>query len=251
VNECERLCAGAPGLATLPPSDPERVAAWSHASGCLGCARALREAERLQALVAGSETPPLPAEALERISRPIIAELRREARRRMLASVAGVCALLVVFVGFARSRSSSVEDWAVAAVLGVLAITLAAAARRGPLLVVSGAVTAAVIAAMALGQPGPVVAAIGLHCLATEIASAAIVVGAVWFAIRGGATTPARSAIAAAAAAGALAGDAALQVTCGAHDAFPHLLGFHAGGVLLAVAGASLLWRTARPVALG
>jgi hypothetical protein len=54
--------------------------------------------------------------------------------------------------------------------------------------------------------------------------------------------------MAAAASAGALAGYAALQVTCAAHAAIPHLVAFHVGGVLLAAGGAALLWRSPRPV---
>jgi hypothetical protein len=111
-------------------------------------------------------------------------------------------------------------------------------------------VLAAVIAAVAVGHPGPLAVEVGVRCLATEIASAAMVVGAAWLAIRGGTTSPARSAVAAAAAAGALAGDAALQLTCAARDAIPHLLAFHVGGVLLAVVGASLLWGARRRVAV-
>jgi hypothetical protein len=41
--------------------------------------------------------------------------------------------------------------------------------------------------------------------------------------------------------AGALAGDATLQITCSHHAALSHLLVFHAGGVL-AVLAASWLW---------
>ncbi len=57
-----------------------------------------------------------------------------------------------------------------------------------------------------------------------------------WLALRGGTSTLTRRAAAATAAAGALAGDAALQVTCDAHGFGAHLLAFHAGGVLLAAA---------------
>jgi hypothetical protein len=249
LTDCERVRADAPGLAALPPDDPERVAAWAHAKDCPGCARALEEAERLQALVAAWEPPPLPAGALERASHAIVAELRREARRRTMASIAAVCASLAAFVGLARDRSRSVEDWVWAAVLGALAVALAAAARRRALLVITAAVMAAVTAAVAAGGPGPLAVDVGLHCLAAEIASAAVVVGAAWLALRGGTTSPARSAVAAAAAAGALAGDAALQVTCAARDAIPHLLAFHVGGVLLAVVGASLVWRARRRAA--
>jgi hypothetical protein len=182
---------------------------------------------------------------LERASQAIHADLRREARRWTTGTIAAVCVSLVAFIGFARDRSRSAEDWAWATVLGTLAVALAAAGRRKPRFVVAAAVVAALTAALALGQPGPLAAAIGLHCLATEIASAAIVVVAAWVAIRGGTTSPSRSAMAAAAAAGALAGDAALQVTCGAYGAIPHLLAFHVGGVLLAVAGLSLAWGAA------
>jgi hypothetical protein len=246
--DCDRLRADAPGLAALRSDDPERVAAWSHASDCPGCASALREAERLQALIAGSEPAPLPVGAAERAALAIVAELRREARRRALGSIAAICVSMLLLVGFARSRSRSSADWAMAGVLGGLAIVVAALARRRPLLVVGVTVLAALAAGLASGQT-PLAGAPGVHCLATELASAAVVVGAVWLAVRGGTTSPARSAIAAAAAAGALAGDAALQVTCGAQDQVPHLLAFHVGGVLLAAAAASLLWRAGQRVA--
>lgn len=247
--DCIRVRADAPGLAALPPDDPERIAAWAHANGCAGCARTLREAERLHALMAACEPPPPAEGALERASQAILADLRREARRWMLASSAAVCASLAAFVGFARNHSRSAEDWAWAAVLGALAIALAAAARRRALLVITAAVLAAVITAVAAGQPGPFAVDVGVHCLTGEVASAAMVVGAAWLAIRGGTTSPARSAVAAAAAAGALAGDAALQVTCEARDAIPHLLAFHVGGVLLAAVGASVLWGVVRRLA--
>jgi hypothetical protein len=85
-------------------------------------------------------------------------------------------------------------------------------------------------------------ALLGIHCLATEIACAAAVVGAGWLALRGGTTTPARASISAAAGAGALVGAGALQVVGAAHTSLPHLVTFHVGGMLLAVAAASLLW---------
>lgn len=235
------LRAEAPGLAALPPGAPERAAAWAHASGCEECARALREAERLQALVAGWEAPPLPAAALEWAARGIGAELRREAWRRAAGSVAAAGAVLAALVGMARDRSRLPEDWGWAAALGALALALAAAARRRGPLAVAAAALAAGIAAAATGHPGPLAADVGVECLALELGSAAAVVGAVWLALRGGTTSPARAAVAAAAAAGALAGYAGLQVTCAARSALPHLLAFHAGGVLVAVVVAALV----------
>jgi hypothetical protein len=252
MTECERIHADAPGLAALRRSDPELVAATSHASGCAECARALREAQRLQSLLAAADTEPLPAAAFGRAYAEIREQLRREARWRLGGSVAAVCASVLVLLGLARARSPSIVDWTLAAILWATAVAVAAAARRRPVLATAVCLLAAVAAGAGAGSSGPFAPSIGLECLAAELASAAVVVGAVWVALRGGATSPRRSAIAAAAGAGALAGEAALQVTCAAHAALPHLLSFHAGGVLLAAACASLLWRwaPARPATI-
>lgn len=246
MTECHRVRADAPGLAALRPDDPERLAAWAHARGCAGCARALREAERLQALVAACEPEPLPDGALERASRGIREELRREARRRLVGSAVAVSASVGVFVAFAQDRSRSLLEWALAAVLWALAVLLAATASRRPVLVTAVAVVGAIAAAAVAGHPGPLAPSVGVECLATELASAAVVVGAAWLALRGGTSSPAPASMAAAAAAGALAGAAALQVTCEAHAAAPHLVAFHVGGVVLAAATARLLWRSPR-----
>lgn len=245
MSECRRLHADAPGLAALRADDPERVAARAHAGDCADCARALREAERLQAVL-GSGAP---ARAHERApsgaARAILAELRREARRRARGSMVAAGVAVLLFLGFARVHSRSAGDWAKVAALSALALLLAALARRRPLLVVGATALAALAAGLLPGGPrfadSP-----GVHCLATELASAALVVGAVWLAIRGGSTSPARAALAASAAAGALAGDAALQATCGAQGEVPHLLAFHVGGVLLAAAAAGLVAGAAR-----
>jgi hypothetical protein len=248
VTGLHHVRADAPGLAALHPDDPARVAAWEHARGCADCARALQEAERLQSLLERWEPAPLPAAALERASLSIAADLRREARRRALGAIAAVCASVLVFAGLARSRSGATGDWVRVGLLGGLTIALAAAAVRRPLVVAGVAVLATFAAGLATGET-PLAGAPGLHCLGTELASAAMVLGAGWLAIRGGGTRPARSALAAAGAAGALAGDAALQVTCGAQAELSHLLAFHVGGVLLAAVAASLLFRPRQPAA--
>jgi hypothetical protein len=247
MTACDRIRADAPGLMSLPADDPDRVAAVSHASGCAACARALREAERLQSLLSAVEPGPLPAGAFERASAEIRAQLRREARRSLVGAIAGVCAAAAVFVGFARARSPAPVDWALAAVLAALAVVLAAAAGRRPPVALALSAVAALVAVAISGAGGPLAPSVGAECLGTELASAGIVVGAVWVALRSRAA--ARLALAGTAAAGALAGDAALQLTCPAHTALPHLLAFHVGGVVLAAAIASLLWRAPRPVA--
>jgi hypothetical protein len=246
VTECDRVRVGAPGIAALPLDDPERLGAWEHARGCVACARALREAERLQALVAAEWRPgPLPAGALARASETIRAELRREAWR-LVASVAAVCASIAVFVGFASERSHLTADWARAGGLWAVAVLLATATSSRPVLVTFLALLGAIAAASQSADAGPLAAALGAECLATELASAAAVVGAAWLALRWGTGAPARLAMAATAAAGALAGNAALQITCEAYRSAAHALVFHVGGVVLAAAIAALLWRPPR-----
>jgi hypothetical protein len=156
-------------------------------------------------------------------------------------AVLATLAALVLLVGLARERSPAPGDWAIASALAASAVALAAVAGRFALGVVVACVLAAFAAALVGGAGGPVASAAGLHCLETEIAAAAAVVGASWLALRRGPPAPARRALAAGVAVGALAGDAALQVTCGFRAALPHLLVFHFGGVLAAAAGAMLI----------
>ena len=244
MTDCERIRAEAPGLMSLPAGDPERVAALAHAAAhCPRCEKALRQAERLQALLGDVQPAPLPAAALARAAQAIEDELRRERRRRSVWSAGAAAVLMALLVGLAPHRKGSAADWLVASGLALVALALSALSVRRPLVALAGGAAAALAAAVATGGPGPLEAEIGLHCLLTELAAAAAVVGAGWLALRGGATSPARWAVAAAAAAGALAGGAALEVTCPAHEALPHDLVFHLGGVLLAAGVASLLGR--------
>jgi hypothetical protein len=247
VTECERIRAQAAGLAALPPGDPERSSARAHARGCPGCARALREAERLQELLGSQPPEPVPAAVLERASRAIVADLRREGRRRAIASAGAAAAILLLLATLGRHRSSAPGDWALAAALGALAALLAASAGRWARAVIPAAAAAALAAAALGGEGGLLHAGLGLHCAGAELAGAGLVVGAMWLALRGGSTSPARSTMAAAAAAGALAADAALPLTCSGRGAMGHDLVFHLGGVLLAAALGSLLRR--RPAA--
>ena len=235
----------APGLAALPADDPARLAALAHARGCPECARALREAERLQTLLAELAPDPLPEGSLDRVRAAIASELRREARRALAASAVAASAGFVAFVALARSRSHAPGDWALALALAALAAALAAAARGRPLLCAVVTVLASLAAAALSGAAGPLAPALGAECVATELATAGLVVAGAWLALRGGSTVPARAARAAAAGAGALAGAAALQLTCGAHGSAPHLLVFHVGGVLLAILLAAALSRRA------
>src|SRR6266702_3425794 len=137
-----------------------------------------------------------------------------------------------------RRQSAWRCDWAVALVLASAAAGLGAAERRSRFTVVPLSVLAALGAAAVTGVTGGLSAGVGLDCMATEMACAAVVVIGAWLAIRRGTSSLAPSAVAAGAAAGAVADAAALQLTCLAHTSLPHLLAFHVGGVLLAAAAA-------------
>jgi hypothetical protein len=74
-------------------------------------------------------------------------------------------------------------------------------------------------------------------------------VAGAWLTLRRGTSSLATSAVAAGAAAGALGGVAALQLTCSGHTALPHLVVFHVGGVLLATAAVTTASRLISPEA--
>lgn len=243
MTRCDRVRADAAGLAALPASDLERDEALAHARECPACARALDEAERLQAVVGALAPSPFGAEELTRASGAIVLELRREARWRMLASAVAVCAAFVLCVAVSRHRSPSSQDRAIGLALAASAAAFGAASRRWAVVVVAAAPIAALGASLAAGAAGTLQAAVGVDCLTAEMACSAAVVIAAWFAMRRGSSSLGGKAAAAGAAAGALGGAAALQITCRAHTALPHLLVFHVTGVLLASAAAATVWR--------
>ncbi|MFL5263785.1 MAG: hypothetical protein ACJ79L_15375, partial [Anaeromyxobacteraceae bacterium] len=167
MSGCERLRADLAAIAALPAGDPEREAARAHARGCTPCARALGEAERLHALVGGAgwlRAAGPPPEA----PRAIVAELRREAARRRLATALAVCLAFALAVGLARHRSPSRQDLSAALGLAVAAACLGGAGRRWAPAAIGGAVAAALAVALATGAAGPVAGSLGAECIAME-----------------------------------------------------------------------------------
>ena len=157
-------------------------------------------------------------------------------------------AMLLLLVAFARQRSQAPDDWWIGSLLAAAALAAAAVAGRFAVGVVVAAVSAAVAAAFAGGRSLAIQPGFSVDCLALELATAAVVGGVAWIAARGGPAAFARRSLAGGALAGALVADAALQVTCGARDALPHLLVFHAGGVAV-VAALAWAWCRRSPAA--
>jgi predicted anti-sigma-YlaC factor YlaD len=222
-----------------------------HLEGCDGCRAYVRQLE-------------VTAQALHRLPEPEISAALNDALMAQFVAarapatsparvspwpVLGSVAVVGLLLAFARNRSQSPDDWMVGAALAVAALAVAAMAGRLALGVVVAAVSAAVAAALFAGGPGPLAADHGAICLSMELVAAALVGGAAWIGARGATPQAVRRSLATGAVAGALAADAALQITCGAHDATAHLLTFHAAGVLL-VAAASVL-ALAKPIGVG
>jgi hypothetical protein len=239
---CAELRRDAAGLAALAARDPERVAAVAHARSCAGCAAALREGERLVALLDSLPPEPAPCAALRRGAAPVLEDLPRAPPRVVLPLAAAAAAALVVAA--TRTHSGAPRDWVAAGALALAAAAVAARAARGAAAAIAAVVGSILFAAWG-DAAGPLSLADGLKCAATEIAAAAVpLVAALALWGRGGAT-PGR--LAGAAAAGALAGQAALEIACHAPDAAAHLLVFHTGTVIAAAAlGAAAGLRAAR-----
>jgi predicted anti-sigma-YlaC factor YlaD len=231
----------------------ERLRFRVHLALCRHCRSYLRQlditARALRALPEPGISPELADALLNRFDawaagrKASTSTTSRGGRARTASPVLAVIAAFGLILGLASSRSSSAEDWALALALAAAAPGLAALSGRFSFGVIAAAVLAALAAALARGGEGPLVLSNGVHCLLAEIASAAAVAGAVWLARRPGRPARARHDLVAAAAAGALAADAALHVTCGAAGSLPHLLVFHVGGVVAAAAGAMLFLR--------
>jgi hypothetical protein len=152
-------------------------------------------------------------------------------RPSALLPLAAFAAAVIATVA-ARSHSGSPRDWIAGAVLALAAVGLAALSPRGGGVAAAAVVVSALFAVAGRG-PGPLALDEGLMCLATELAAAAVpLLAAVALARRG--RLAGAGHLAAVAAAGALAGQAALEITCHAGHASAHLLAFHVGGVFAA-----------------
>lgn len=248
---CDHLRLRALALAALEPVDPEAAEARAHARACAGCAHALLQAERMLALLDAGLTPALPsAEALRRARDAVEERMEREAARtprlgRLAAPLAALGAMALV-IGMASHRALDASSLSLAAASAALALIVAGlgVGKRAGAAAVAACVGAAGVAALASSSPG-LFAATGLHCLSIELFAAAWPVAAVALA-RGASALSSGWTSAALAAAGALAGQAALAVGCADRTAGPHLLAFHLGGVVLAALAGAAIPRAAR-----
>jgi hypothetical protein len=241
---CDELRRDAGGLAALDEGEQERAAAFEHARDCPGCAAALREGERLVALLEALPPEPAPqSAALRRAATPILDELPRAPAGRVLALSAAVTAVLVAVAS--RSHSDMARDWLAAGALAAGAAGIAALAGRVSAVPIV-AVALSFLFAVSGGGGGPLSLDEGIRCAAVELATGAVLLVAAIAIWRREPASPGR--LAGAAAAGALAGQAGLEIACHAPDATAHLVVFHFGAVIAAaLVGALVSLGAARP----
>lgn len=240
MSTCDELRPNAAGIASLPQGDPEREEYLLHARGCDACMRALGEGAKLMRLIEASPVPAPSREALQRASAAIASELRESSRLQAPARPkwiwpAAAAAVAAFCVPLLLSQHLELEGLGAALVVLFAATLLAGAAgalRAGAL------VTLAASAGFALAAGGVPVALLatsvrtgGIDCMFNELVAAALpLLATAWMFQR----RPFPGALATAAAAGALAGQAALHIGCsGSHNA-AHLWVFHVGGVAAA-----------------
>jgi hypothetical protein len=229
-----------------------------HVAGCPACEAWVRQLQVVARAAGALPAPELPdalaAELMRRFddwqargARAALAPVGATSPTRPRPSLLAALAVAVagsVLVALARNPSHAPQDWALGIGLAGTALALAAWLRSFTPGFALAAGAMALLAALVRGREGALDVASGLECLMTEALLAAGGAGAAWLVLRRGAAGVPRPALAAWAVAGALVGDAALQVTCTQHASLPHLLAFHAGGVLAVVV---LGWLRARP----
>ncbi len=240
MNLCDHIRQQALALVALARGERELTEAWEHARTCARCATALHEGERMLALVDAELAPPPPsAEALLRAKRAVLLELDRQPARplraaRVAAAVATIGAGAALAGPWARHHylDSSSATLAAGAAMTAAAFAWLGVGRRTAGAAFAACAVSVVVAALASTSLG-LFAAVGVHCLALELFTAAL---AALAAVGGLSSSTSSWTTAALASAGALAGQAALHLTCPERSAAPHLLAFHLGGVLLAAA---------------
>ena len=228
MTACETLRPDAAGIAALPADDPDRAAFLAHAAGCPGCLRALHQAEAMLRLLDAAPPPAPRPGALRRASQQIVSELAWLARQPAVRGAA-VVAGWAVLVFLARERAP--DGWAASLILAGAAGLIAA--FLGALPAAVGAVALAAAFALFSVQAAGLAPATGAVCFLLEQVCAVFPLAAVfWLARKTGASAP--QALVPAVVAGALAGEAALHLTCPARGAAGHLWAFHFSGVVVA-----------------
>jgi hypothetical protein len=260
---CDQIQASAAGIAALAPSDPERRAAEAHALVCAACAAALAEARAVLALV--DRALPLEAprpEAMARARAEILREMsspgapaRTGHTARRLPAPRAIAVVLAVLAGCwllpMIKHFNAGMPVVVSAALAVMAAAAGAAALTwgGRTLLLLPLLSLAL--AVFDGGSGGLQVSAGVRCVVFELGLALAPLAAAFQLARKGRLGGGRGAVAAAAGAGALVGQAVLHVACHASPSLVHGLVFHTLPVLVALGAGALLGARLPPAPAG
>jgi hypothetical protein len=233
-------------LAALARNDPERKLAEEHAQTCASCREALDEGGRMLSLLRRA----LPTTKREMVARSLPAG--REAptavaiARQLAWATTGAVVLawlfqLTVGGGFRLDFDCALVSLAVLAV----AIGCVTILRGNPHLALGTVVVTSGLFAYLAGSAAGLSAGIGIRCTFRELWAAGLAWLCVWAVGRRAGVTFDRSKTMAVVAAGGLAAHAGQHLACAVPHSDAHLLVFHFGGVLLAVAAAAVGTRRA------
>ena len=243
---CKQMTEMATDRAEGALGEGARIAFDDHLRGCEGCEAYVRQLEMARLALGRLPAPAIPPALNDALLSGFDTWATASGWRFSPWPAAGALGMVVLLLVFARQRSEAPEDWAIGAVLAIAALAVASLAGRFAMGIVVAAVAAAAAAAIVGGRAGALDLATGVECFVVVLASAGLVAGAAWLGVRGGSRPAVRSTLAMGGLAGALAADAALQLTCHAHGSLPHLLSFHLGAVALVAAAAVAVVRSTR-----
>lgn len=239
MSLCDELQPGWPVLLGLPADDAERRAALTHAATCARCTTESRGAVLLLGALDALSVPPPSAAALRRAAAPVLEELARSAekRRRVGAAIAAGASLVgfALLVGLAQQRAPLGPRWEIALALAAVAAASTASAVLFRARALWAILPISAATAVALGTTHALDIDAAARCALGEGIGASLPLAALSYLLLRRPFALGPSGAAAAAAGGALAGQAALVLTCPSHG-LEHLMLFHAGTVALAAA---------------
>jgi len=234
MTQSEHIDEHAAGIASLPFSDPERIAAEAHAATCARCASALRQSAQLMALIDEALLPVFEADGVQRAQADIWLRIRRQERRTAIATAASVLVSFGVALLLATHHAFDPHRWLVALSVLASALLFAVLAGHGRWLSMGLSLATSVLVASLVGSQSGVAMVHGLCCIGVELAAAVIPYATLAFGVLRAPEAGQAPYFAAASVAGALAGQAALVITCPEHSHTPHQFAAHVAGVVAA-----------------